>query len=437
MQDVIVVGAGPAGNNAALSLASQGYGVTVIDSRENIGDKLCTGLIGEECFRRYPIDPSLVYRQISSANVIAPSKEVVRFETPNPVARVVNRVAYVASFADNARDAGAEYRLGHRVVSLEQHKDRVSVITDDGVVEARALVLAAGFGSQLNRQLGLGEPSDFVVGVQALVQTQGVEEVEVYLGRDVAPGFFAWLVPTTPGYALAGLLVRKNAPERFAKFLADRQAEGKITEPVDKPVCWGIPLRPLRKTYSDRVVVVGDAAGQVKPTTGGGIFYSLMASEVAAGALDKALKEDKLSASRLGAYQKEWKSLLANELEVGYSARRVFEYLGDSHISSLVSQASSNGFVAELADSPDVSFDWHSSMIGKIMGHPTLGVVLRLVNPLLARIAKSPEPAESFAPEPPASVSSEAVSSEAVSPEGVSPEAVQSESTMAESGTRV
>ena len=328
--------------------------------------------------------------------MIAPSGEVVRFETPYPVARVVDRVAYVASFADRAREAGAEYLLGHRVLSLEQQKDRVSVLTDDGTKEARALVLAAGFGSQLNRQLGLGEPSDYVVGVQALVKTEGVDEVEVYLGRDIAPGFFAWLVPTQPGYALAGLLVRKNAPERFARFVSSRQAEGKITGSMDKPVCWGIPLRPLRKTYSDRVLVVGDAAGQVKPTTGGGIFYSLLASEVASGALNLALNEDRLFANRLGAYQKKWKSLLSDELEVGYSARRVFEYLGDSHISSLIHQASRNGLIAELADSSDVSFDWHSSMIRKIMGHPTLGGVLRVVNPLLARMAKTPEPVEVF-----------------------------------------
>ena len=393
------MGAGPAGNNAALSLASKGYGVTVIDSRENIGDKLCTGLVGEECFRRYPIDPSLVYREINSASVISPSNKEVRFETPLPVARVVDRVAYVSSFADQAREAGAEYLLGRRVARLEQHNDRVSVITEGDVIEARALVLAAGFGSQLNRQLGLGEPSDYVVGVQGLVKTEGVDEVEVHLGRDVAPGFFAWLVPTKPGYALAGLLVRKNALEHFDQFISDRQTEGKITEVLGKPVCWGIPLRPLRKTYSDRVLVVGDAAGQVKPTTGGGIFYSLLASEIASGALEQALEEDKLSATRLGAYQKQWKTLLSNELEVGYSARRVFEYLGDSHISSLINQASANGFVAELAYSPDVSFDWHSSMIGKIMGHPTLGIVLRLANPLLARMAKSPEPDEVFAPD--------------------------------------
>ena len=128
--------------------------------------------------------------------MISPSNKAVRFETPLPVARVVDRVAYVSSFADRAREAGADYLLDHRVVRLEQHKDKVSVITDGDVLEARSLVLAAGFGSQLNRQLGLGEPSDYVVGAQALVKTGDVKEVEVYLGRDVAPGFFAWLVPT-------------------------------------------------------------------------------------------------------------------------------------------------------------------------------------------------------------------------------------------------
>ena len=396
MEDVIVVGAGPAGNNAALSLASQGYGVTVIDSRENIGDKLCTGLVGEECFRRYPIDPALVYHEISSAWVVAPSSESLRFETLHSVARVVDRVGYVSSFADRAKRAGAQYLLSQRVVRVEQLNDRVSVVTSNGTLEARALVLAAGFGSQLNRQLGLGEASDYVVGTQALVETGDLDEVEVYLGRDVAPGFFAWLVPTQPGYALAGLLVRKNALERFDQFVSARKADGRVKELVSKATCWGIPLRPLRKTYTDRVLVVGDAAGQVKPTTGGGIFYSLLASEIASGALDQALRDNNLSASRLGAYQKEWKNLLSNELEVGYSARRAFEFLGDGQISSLVHQADTNGFVTELAKSPDVSFDWHSSMIGKIMEHPTLGGVLRLVNPLLARLAKAPDPAEVF-----------------------------------------
>ena len=391
MDDVIVVGAGPSGNNTALALANNGYEVTVIDPKENIGDKLCTGLVGEECFRSYPIEPELVYREINVATVVAPSSVGIQFTTPRPVAKVVDRVAYVSSFAKRAMAAGARYRLGERVLKIRTDRDRIEVTTNQAVRHAKALVLAAGFGSQLNRQLGFGQVDDYVVGVQALVATQDLNEVKVYLGRDVAPGFFAWVVPTQPGQALAGLLVRKNAPERFAEFLKLRTQDGTIKEMGARPTCWGIPLRPLGQTYRDRLLVVGDAAGQVKPTTGGGIFYSLLASEVAADTLDDALQDNEFSAVHLARYQREWRALLARELEVGYSARRLFEYLGDGHISSLIDQASKIGFVSSLANSSDVSFDWHSSMIGKIIGHPGVGGLLRLVSPLLAKTAPSAE----------------------------------------------
>ena len=72
MEDVIVVGAGPAGNNAALGLAGQGYSVTVIDWRTDIGDKVCTGIIGEECARRFPVDSNLIYRDACSAELVGP-----------------------------------------------------------------------------------------------------------------------------------------------------------------------------------------------------------------------------------------------------------------------------------------------------------------------------------------------------------------------------
>jgi digeranylgeranylglycerophospholipid reductase len=96
---------------------------------------------------------------------------------------------------------------------------------------------------------------------------------------------------------------------------------------IKSPARWGIPLRPLPRSHGERVLVVGDAAGQVKPTTGGGIYYSLVASDVAAETLRTALIEDNLSASSLSYYEKSWRSALSKELEVGYSARRIFEGL--------------------------------------------------------------------------------------------------------------
>ena len=279
MDDVIVVGAGPAGNNTALGLASRGYAVTVIDAGHNIGDKLCTGIVGQECTRRFPIDPSLVYQDASAADVTAPGASNIRFEASGPQGQIINRVAYVASFAQRAQAKGANYLLGERVQSVSPDADGVTVSTNRGTYRSRALVLASGFGSPLTRQVGLGTVADHVTGTQVEVSTLGVDrgvdgrvgEVQIFLGHDVAPGFFSWLVPTSPGRALAGLLARRQAPDYLSKFIQQLRQDGKIDAVVGNCACWGIPLRPLKNTYKDRVLVAGDAAGQTKPTTGGGI----------------------------------------------------------------------------------------------------------------------------------------------------------------------
>ena len=387
MDDVIVVGAGPAGNNAALGLANQGHSVTVIDWRHNIGDKPCTGIVGQECLWRFPIDPSLVYRQTNSASLVSPDAHCVNLETKNTQACIIDRVAYVASFAHRAQAAGANYCLGQRVLQVLPDEHGVTVITDQRSFRSRSVILASGFGSPLTRQLGLGSAPDHVSGIQAVVTSNDIPKVEIYLGQEIAPGFFSWLVPTVPGQALVGLLTRRKAPAHLVQFLRYLRYRNRITGVIKEPACWGIPLRPLKRTHRDRVLVVGDAAGQVKPTTGGGIYYSLLASELASEVLDQALKDDDLSSGYLSQYQSSWKSLLSQELETGYSARRIYEFLSDQQISSLIRQAGANGVYEDLTNSPDTSFDWHSQVIGNLMSHPAIYGVLCLLNPLLTRFA--------------------------------------------------
>ena len=220
--------------------------------------------------------------------------------------------------------------------------------------------------------------------------------LEVHLGRNIAPGFFSWLVPTQPNRALVGLMSRRQAQPHLIKFLKQLWRGGRITQVLKEPACWGIPLRPLKQTFQDRMLVVGDAAGQTKPTTGGGIYYSLLASEIAADVLADGLRRDKLSAQSLSRYQCRWQDLLSQELEMGYSARRLYEFLSDQQISSLVRHAGSRGVYNELLNSPELSFDWHSQMISKVIDHPVLGGVLKVVNPLLSRIAHRSEVAFDF-----------------------------------------
>ena len=397
MDDVIVIGAGPAGNNVAYRLASLGYSVTVVDGRKRIGDKLCTGIVGAECIQRFPLDKSLVFRDARVARVIAPGGEIVDFAKQDVQAHVVDRVAYVASFAAMACEAGATYLLGYRVTDVSSDGECTSVqivptpgLTDESerrTLRGRALVVASGFGSKLTGQLGLGMIGDFVTGVQAEVLAPDIEEVHVYFGRGIAPGFFAWLVPTSGGKALVGLLSRNRGHVHLENLMLKLQADGMVTEVTKEPTHWGIPLRPLARTFGERLLVVGDAAGQVKPTTGGGIYYSLLASEIAADTLHKAFSRNDLSTSQLSHYEKEWKALLSHELETGYYARRLFEVLNDCQIDFLMHTIASNGIYSELADSRTLSFDWHSGVISKVMSHGLVGKALTFINPLLATLA--------------------------------------------------
>ncbi len=393
LTDVIVVGAGPAGNNVAYRLASLGYSVTVVDWRKQIGDKLCTGIVGKECIQRFPLDPSLVYRESRSARVVAPGGEHFTLDFPgrDVQAHVVDRVAYVASFADMACQAGATYLLGYRVTDVSSDGKQATVHLTDGMerhtLRGRAMVIASGFGSDLTGQLGLGRVGDFVTGVQAEVLAPHVDDIRVYFGRRVAPGFFAWLVPTSGGRALVGLLSRHHGQVYLEQLLRNLQVEGEVEAVTREPARWGVPLRPLARTFGEGVLVVGDAAGQVKPTTGGGIYYALLASEIAADTLHRAFRNNDLSAFQLSHYEKGWRALLSRELEVGYCARSLFEVLRDYQIDFLTHAIASNGIYRDLADSPSTSFDWHSGVITKLMGHPILGKTLTFINPLLAGLA--------------------------------------------------
>ena len=387
MKDVIIVGGGPAGNNAALHLSRAGLRVVVVDAREKLGDKLCSGIVGKACVERYPVDPLLIYREASSAKFYAPSGEAIRLVKPGVQAYVIDRVSFVASLAEQAQAVGATYHLGRKVTNL--------AVTDNGVcattsgpggtydLEAQAAVIASGFGTGLLGPLGLGSVGDTCVGAQVEVSTSGVEEIEVYFGRRLAPGFFGWLVPTTPGRGLAGLMSRRGAGGYLQSLVDKLQSQGKVVETLGPPRRWGIPLRLLNKTYGKRVLVVGDAAGQVKPTTGGGIYYALLSAEIAASSLEEAFAKNDLSASQLKSYETEWKKVLARELRIGYYSRRFFEMMGDRQIDYLLNAISTNGIHEELLNDSAVSFDWHGSFILRAVRHKFRKEVIKSTRSLL------------------------------------------------------
>jgi geranylgeranyl reductase family protein len=370
MIDVIVVGSGPAGSRTAYMLARLGWGVTVLEKNGAVGNKsCCTGIIGQECVRNFDIDESVILRKVKSARLFSPTGKMLYITRDEDQASILDRTAFDQAMARRAQNAGAQYVFSSAVHDIRVTREGVELYCEkkEGPLNARSVVIASGCGTRLTEKMEFGKVADFVAGVQAEVVTKGPDEVEVYFGRKVAPGFFAWLVPTSAGNARVGLLSR-DTPDKYLKRLLDSLAsEGKIAAGEWKPSHGAIPLRPLRKTFGERILVVGDAAGQVKPTTGGGIYYGMLCADIAATELNRALHRDDLSARSLSRYDREWRRKLGRELMVGYGARRLFERLSDQQIDRLFSVVEKHGIDASLLKSSDVSFDWHSQAIMSLL----------------------------------------------------------------------
>lgn len=155
--------------------------------------------------------------------------------------------------------------------------------------------------------------------------------------------------------------------------------QGQIASTEAKISYGGIPLKPLNRTYTERLIVVGDAAGQVKPTSGGGIYYGLLCAEIAAGTLHEALESGDLSANSLARYERRWKQKLGRELKTGYWARKLFEHLSDRQIDRIFDTVKANGIDKALLEAKNLSFDWHGKAILKLIGYKVVSEAIDLV----------------------------------------------------------
>ncbi len=217
----------------------------------------------------------------------------------------------------------------------------------------------------------MARPDLFLQSAQLDTPFPAMNEIEVQFGRDVAPAGFAWLVPFVrdgESRARVGLMSQSRARDRFAAFVRTLSARtGWNPHPAPEPRLKILPLGPIDRTYADRVVAVGDAAGLVKPTTGGGIYYGMLSGQFAADALGECLQRDRLASPDLKKYETRWRQRLGAEIRMGIAFRRVAETLTDESIDALVELGRANGVVPILQRT--ASFNWHRKAAIALLGH--------------------------------------------------------------------
>jgi digeranylgeranylglycerophospholipid reductase len=380
MLDTIVVGGGPAGLYCALLLAEAGFDVAVLEEHETIGMPThCTGVVSDELFDMFKLPQSLILSRPTACIMTSPTGRTFQFDSAEEGIAVIDRVAFDSELGAAAAQAGVEIRYGTHVVQIQREQAHVQVLgADRAALAARTCVIACGVGYGLQRQLGLGLPSHFLHSAQLEVDADIPDSaVELHLGRATAPEGFAWVVPVRRGEcrrAKVGIMMRGDAASHVLRFLSWRGLEGQSASSLPVPMRRLLPVGPASPTYGERVLTIGDAAGLTKPTTGGGIFYSLLSARLAAETLIEALRDDQLSRTDLAVYEARWRAQLGPHLRISSFIRCLFTKLEDHEIDKLLGALMSDNIQRVLRR--NIRFNWQGELIRAILRHPGVKSIL-------------------------------------------------------------
>ncbi|AHB13436.1 NAD(P)/FAD-dependent oxidoreductase [Dehalococcoides mccartyi] len=370
--DILVIGAGPVGIYTAKCLAQRGYEVRLLEKRpEMVKQICCTGLISTECAAIYGFHGEYIQNHFSEATVYSPYGRKLLLKRDTPQAIMLDRGGFQAGLLKQAVNCGVQTNFGCQVNDLENTGNGICITTKGGqTFFAKAAVLAAGYNTELSRAAGLGEIKHFAFGLQREVDTSIPIALSLFTGKAISQGYFGWLSPINDHAAKMGLLTRKNPNECWSILHNTIYKQGLIPDRNIKYACRPVPAGNLSASFGDRVLAVGDFAGQLKPTTGGGIYFGLLCADLAVACLDKKIKTNKLSKADMAEYEKSWKALIGSELYIGKLLSRIYAGLDDRLLEQIFKKCAANGMIEKMAAKSHLGFDWHGKAFAHLLKNP-------------------------------------------------------------------
>ncbi|MFA5860484.1 MAG: NAD(P)/FAD-dependent oxidoreductase [Candidatus Thermoplasmatota archaeon] len=349
---MLVVGGGPVGGQTARLLATRGHDVLLVEEHERVGEPVqCAGLFTPRIFDLvdFPLE-SVFMHEVRGAHVWSPGGHLVQLDGGRTMAVATDRAEFDRQCVASAARAGAEVRTGVKAVSAVRDSDGVTVTlrhADGSITKecARVLIGADGVQSQVAKWFGLPRARELIpcYGAQIKGTKLPPDVVQMWVGAQRAPGFFSWMIPTDDqgktGKVEVGVDLKAPQPARsYYERMHSDPIVSRFLEPdarAEFDICACIPLGPIRATSSERVALVGDAAAQTKPTSGGGVYTGLVSAGHLASVVGDALDEDDLSAPRMKEYHDAWYAEIGRELYVGWRLRKAFMHLSDAQVEEL------------------------------------------------------------------------------------------------------
>ncbi|MCK5297932.1 MAG: NAD(P)/FAD-dependent oxidoreductase [Candidatus Heimdallarchaeota archaeon] len=358
--DIIVVGGGPAGSTTARFLAKEGFKVKILDARSHIGIPVrCGEAIGKETINdilKIGVPKDALRNEIDGFRVFSPSLKVIDYRLPKGEGYVVDRRIFDKELLKGAVLEGADIQLNTRVTKIKIDKEKGITIKAElngkEITESAPIVVGAdGIYSIIARNSGLAKPIDPIdlntsVGYEMVgVKFDEPTMFDLYMGNEIAPRGYLWVFPKGENSANVGIgigvgFAKKSVREYLDDFIF-KSDEGKKRFKNAKVIEERIGAIPvggsLEKLATDRILLVGDAARQVNPLTGGGIAYGMESGKMISDTLVKAFEKEDFTDKFLSTnYGKLWNDAYGKSFGLATKARKVLDVLTDQQMDNII-----------------------------------------------------------------------------------------------------
>jgi geranylgeranyl reductase family protein len=342
--DIAIVGAGAAGNMAAYLLSQKGYKTVVLEQNKSIGEKVCGGLVSHRVIQLSKT--SSIINEIKGATVFFPCGKTVCIGGNKTHAYVINRKEFDIELAEKAMAEGAIYKLHWKMKTLSNNyligKDKITF---------QYLIGADGAKSRVSKHYNMGKPEYINTMQGQTVSDIDNDFVRIYLNAETTPGFFSYMIPEG-NHTRVGLGTNeKGIVQKFNYFVKKQNISVTGAKAAIIPV-------GLKKMYMDNIVLLGDAAGHVKATSGGGLYGALLAARILADTFDDFSK-----------YKKTFLKKFGSEIKKSLFARRIFLQLKNNDLDYLARYIEED--IADINKHGDMDYQ---SLVAKqvVKNHPRL-----------------------------------------------------------------
>jgi len=348
--DVVVVGGGPAGSMAAWEAAKGGVSVCMLEKDRDIGYPVrCGEAAGESGLRQFvEIEDSWIAEKITSVKLVSPNLTSVDIDFAAETGYILNRRIFDYDLSRYAANAGAEVYTKAYVKNVLANNGEVNGVVLDYLgeekqIQAKIVIGADGLTSRVGRWAGLKtlvRMKDMESAVQYSVANVDIEpnKMIMYVGMNHAPGGYIWVFPKGKKFANIGIGIsgkyskHKSAQKYLDEFMEREYPDAAILTTM----CGGVPCaKPMEKPVANGIMLVGDAAHQINPMTGGGIVAGMKGGWIAGQVAAEAIQNDDYSEKGLLEYPKRMRKDFGKNHERFYKIKEATEKLTNEELDSI------------------------------------------------------------------------------------------------------